>query len=56
MRKLIFILILMLFYTIFSGCSHTIDKLSRFNTGNVDAKDIADAMVADEQDFREALW
>jgi len=56
MIRLVCILIFLGFCVHLLGCSHTIDQLSRFNTGNVGARDIADAMVADEHDFRETFW
>jgi hypothetical protein len=56
MKKIVITLIFMVFCGIFISCSHTIDKLSRFNTGRVGAGDIAEALVKDELAFRKAYW
>jgi hypothetical protein len=55
-RRLIYIILGLFLGSFFMGCSHTIDKLSRFNTGRVDAGDIAEALVKDELAFRKAYW
>jgi len=56
MKKLLALGVLGLYFCIFfSGC-HTLDTLSRVNTGHVDLKDTWQAIVADDQDFRDSLW
>jgi hypothetical protein len=54
MNRLIFITLC--FCAAFLGCSHTVDKLSRFNAGHVNARDLWVAMAADEIAFRKATW
>ncbi|MDD5549870.1 MAG: hypothetical protein PHS34_01140 [Candidatus Omnitrophica bacterium] len=55
MKKIIFILVLWGFCMVLAGC-HTVDRLSRFHTGNVGLKDICGSVVADDKDFQETFW
>ncbi|MFH1622399.1 MAG: hypothetical protein ABIA97_04680 [Candidatus Omnitrophota bacterium] len=55
MKKFILIVILGLYVCVFAGC-HTLDTLSRVGTGQVDLKDTWQAVIADDQEFRDMFW
>ena len=55
MRKMLYVLIFCFALTAFAGC-HTVRKLTRVNTGQVDLEDILQALVDDDKDFQEEYW
>ncbi|NQU18971.1 hypothetical protein HQ550_02325 [bacterium] len=55
-RLLILVIFGVFFCAFFIGCRHTLDKLTRVNTGNVDVRDMWEAFLDDEKDFQETYW
>ena len=57
MKRLLILVIFGVFLCVFFiGCRHTLDKLSRVNTGNVDVRDMWEAFLEDEKDLQETYW
>ena len=56
MKKLIILGLFGLFFcNFFIGC-HTLDTLSKVNTGHVGPRDLWEAVIADDRDFQENFW